>query len=145
MSFRSFAQASLLISSLTLGSLALATSPMNEGKSIKGTVSIDATGAKTLTPGGALFVIARSATQTGGAPIAVLRIANPKFPQDFELSERNVMMPGTVFKGPMKLIARFSPNGDALDKSGPESSPSPNESYELGAKDIKIELKSKSK
>lgn len=139
------ASTGLLLIALASGSTTFAAGSMGTGSTLKGTVTVNSASASAIKPGGALFVIARSAAQPSGAPLAVLRIPNPKFPQSFEISERNVMMPGTVFKGPFKLVARFSPNGDALDKSGPESATPAKETYELGAQDIKIEIKSQSK
>ena len=75
-------------------------------------------------------------------PAAVLRIAEPKLPYKFAISEKNAMAPGTPFDGPFTITARFSPNGDALDKSGPEGSLS--KPVAVGTKNVKIEMKPKS-
>src|SRR6476469_4878699 len=69
---------------------------------------------KNLTKDGVLFVIAKNAGPDSSPndrmpPIAVVRIANPKFPQAFVITPKNVMMPGAEFKGPVHVIARYSP------------------------------------
>ena len=92
-----------------------------------------------LKPGGVLFIFAKkSGTQM---PAAVLRIPDPKLPYKFTLSEKNAMAPGTPFDGPFTVTARHSPNGDAMDKSGPEGSLA--KPVAVGTKNIKIEMKAK--
>lgn len=106
-----------------------------------GEISGEVTVAKTakIPSGGALFVMAKEAGKP--MPIAVVRIVSPKFPYKFVLSEKNSMMPGAPFNGPYLITARFSPTGDAMDKSGPEGTePKP---VAVGAKDVKIEMKAK--
>ena len=92
-----------------------------------------------LKPGGILFVFAKKAGTP--MPVAVMRIQDPKFPVHFSLSEKNAMAPGTPFVGPLMVTARYSPTGDAMDKSGPEgSAPKP---VNVGQSDLKLELKAK--
>lgn len=91
----------------------------------------------TLKPGGALFVMAKEASRT--MPVAVLRIPDPKFPYKFSIGAKNVMMPHTPFTGPYLISARYSPTGDAMDKSGPQGSEA--KAVGVGKSDLKIELK----
>ncbi len=58
-----------------------------------------------------LFLIARKGG--GGPPLAVVRVGNPKFPLAFEISKRNVMIPGVPFEGMVSLAARLDADGSA--------------------------------
>lgn len=92
-----------------------------------------------LKPGGALFVIAKEAGRA--MPVAVLRLLEPKFPVNFSLSSKNAMVAGTPFKGSYIVSARYSPTGDAMDKSGPEGVE--DKPVAVGRADLKLELKAK--
>ena len=109
-------------------------------KEVSGTVTLDAGLEKTIAANGILFIFARKAGEAGGPPAAVLRIPSPKFPYAFTLSGANAMMPGTPFEGPFTITARYSPSGDALDKTGPQGQDK-RTAIKPGQKDIKIELK----
>lgn len=104
---------------------------------ISGEVTLAA--GQTLKPGGILFVIAKEAGKP--MPVAVLRVPAPKMPYKFSLSEKNAMVPGTKFTGPFLVSARYSPTGDAMDKSGPEGVEA--KPVAVGRTDVKIELKGK--
>lgn len=101
---------------------------------------------KKLTKNGVLFVFAKQAGPDSGPndrtpPVAVIRVANPTFPQAFVITQKNVMIPGSDFKGPLHVIARYSPNGDALNKSGAIEGMDPKfPSADLGNKNLNIEL-----
>lgn len=92
---------------------------------------------------GALFIFAKRPNKEKAPmpspPVAVLRVANPVFPLKFILSEKNVMMPGTPFKGPFILSARYSPSGDALDKTGPQGTDE--KEVQIGNSKVQIILK----
>lgn len=120
-----------------LFSLALALQTHANPGEISGEVSL-AKGLS-LKPGGVLFIFAKSAGNP--MPAAVLRVADPKLPYKFSLSEKNAMAPGTPFTGPFTITARYSPNGDAMDKSGPEGSEA--KPVAIGATSVKIEMKAK--
>ena len=66
----------------------------------------------------ALFVFVRDAAQ-GGPPLAVKRLQS-RFPQTVELTSADAMIPGHAITAGehVKVIARISPSGDAMDKSG---------------------------
>ena len=95
---------------------------------------------------GVLFIFAKQAGPDSGPnartpPVAVIRIQNPTFPQAFVITQKNVMIPGSDFKGPLHVIARFNPSGDALNKSGAIEGMDPKfPSVELGNKKLNIEL-----
>lgn len=95
---------------------------------------------------GVLFVFAKQAGPDSGPndrtpPVAVIRIQNPTFPQAFVITQKNVMIPGSEFKGPLHVIARYSPTGDALSKSGSIEGMDPKfPSADLGNKNLNIEL-----
>lgn len=116
----------VLILCIVLGNLVLA-------QSVSGEVII-----KGGNPKGVLYVFAKRFGGEMPMPLAVMRIANPKFPVKFELSQKNAMIKDTPFKGPFMIVARLSPSGDAFDKSGMEVSTT--KKIELGEKDIKLVL-----
>jgi hypothetical protein len=99
-----------------------------------------------MTKTGILYVFAKQAGPDSGPndrtpPVAVIRIESPKFPQAFVLTQKNVMIPGVSFKGPFHVIARYSPSGDALNKSGAIEGLDPKfVSADLGNKNLNIEL-----
>ncbi len=136
-----------IITALFLFSLLSSLSFADSG--VGGVVSLPKSLEKKLTPAGVLFVFAKKAVPgataaNGQPPMAVLKIANPKFPQTFILTSANVMIAGTKFEGPVRVMARYSPNGDAI--SSPDSLEGidlKNQSAALGTTNLKIELKSK--
>lgn len=101
---------------------------------------------KKIVKGGVLYVFAKQAGPDSGPndrtpPVAVIRIENPTFPQAFVITQKNVMIAGTEFKGPLHVIARYSPTGNAINKSGAVEGMDPKfPSTELGNKDLNIEL-----
>jgi len=84
--------------------------PLASTDAIVGTVTL----AQSVTPpaieGAVLFVIAR---KTAGAPLAVARIPEPRFPQPFRIGSDNVMMAGAPLEGAIHLSARLSRSGSA--------------------------------
>lgn len=84
---------------------------------IKGTVKVSEALQKKIPENGTLFIFARSEGVKRGPPLAVKRIAELKLPYEFILGPQDVMMPGTVFEGPMVLAARIDVDGDA--RAGP--------------------------
>ena len=102
---------------------------------------------KNIVPGGILYVFAKKAGPDSGPndrtpPVAVVRIENPKFPQAFVITPKNVMIQGSEFKGPVHVIARYAPTGDAMSRPGViEGMDSKFPSTELGNKNLNIELK----
>ncbi|OYZ24002.1 MAG: hypothetical protein B7Y39_02990 [Bdellovibrio sp. 28-41-41] len=113
---------------------------------ISGLISVDKGAAKEIKSGGTLFIFAKNAGGKAGdgqMPVAVQRIADPKFPVKFELGPENAMVQGTPFIGPFTVYARYSQVGNATDKSGPEGATADGKKIKPGDKDLKIELKKK--
>ena len=101
------------------------------------------TSEKKLPKKGVLFVFARAANTPGrGFPLAVQRIENPTFPAKFTLSQKDAMVAGTRFEGPVKIVARFSPTGDVMAKKGAfEGTAGADQSLVVGkAKDVKVTI-----
>lgn len=86
-------------------------------QNINGQVRISPALQGKVNPSAVLFVIARPEGVKTGAPLAVVRIANPKFPQDFEIGPKNVMA-GGEFKGKLVLTAKLSFSGDPITAKG---------------------------
>jgi hypothetical protein len=102
---------------------------------------------KNLTETGVLYIYAKRAGPDSGPndrtpPIAVVRVEHPRFPQAFVITPKNVMIAGSELTGPVHVIARYSPTGDALNKKGAIEGIDPKfPSVELGNKNLSIELK----
>ena len=80
---------------------------------IQGTVNVSNALRKNIPENGILFIFARLEGVKRGPPLAVKRVADLKLPYEFILGPQDVMMPGTVFEGPMVLTARIDVDGDA--------------------------------
>ena len=81
---------------------------------IRGTVSV-AEGLAGRAPAGAvLFLIAR--TGGGGPPLAVERIADPRFPLEFSLGPEDRMIQTRPFAGELQISARLDADGNALSR-----------------------------
>ena len=113
---------------------------------VGGTVTLKKGLEKNLTKKGVLFVFAKQAGPDSNPgdrtpPVAVIKIENPKFPQAFVITEKNIMVAGSPLKGPLHVIARYSASGDAMDKTGAiEGFDKKFPSTEVGNKNLNIEL-----
>lgn len=87
--------------------------------SLRGSVSLDPRLRDRVRDGDTLFVFARAADERG-PPLAVLRTVAGHWPQDFQLDDRNAMMPGRTLSGFTRVIleARISRSGNALPQPG---------------------------
>ena len=85
--------------------------PQGAGEVISGTIEIAPALHAKAQGKPVLFLIARKGG--GGPPLAVVRVANPRFPLKFEISKRNVMIPGVPFEGMVTLTARLDADGSA--------------------------------
>lgn len=83
-----------------------------------------------------LFLIARKGG--GGPPLAVVRVANPKFPLAFEISKRNVMIPGVPFEGVVSLSARLDADGSAGPANAGDLEGRTAQPVRVGEKDVRI-------
>jgi cytochrome c-type biogenesis protein CcmH len=86
------------------------------GAQIQGTVDIDPKAKSKIDGQAVLFIIAKSTGGAGGPPLAVKRIANPKFPVAYSLNPQDVMMPGTPFSGKLFVSARLDQDGNPTTK-----------------------------
>lgn len=113
---------------------------------VGGTVTLAKGLEKNITPSGVLFVFAKRAGPDSNPgdrtpPVAVVKIENPKFPQAFVITGKNVMMEGSTLAGPLHIIARYSVSGNALDKKGAIEGFDPKfPSTEVGNKNLNIVL-----
>jgi cytochrome c-type biogenesis protein CcmH len=114
--------------------------PAKGSSIIRGVVSIDPK-LKDRVGEGTLFIIARSATASGGPPLAVKKIERPKFPASFSLGPENVMIPGTALSGKIALSARLDKDGDPTTKEpGNLTGEYKKNPVEVGAEKIDIVL-----
>jgi hypothetical protein len=104
-----------------------------QAKSLSGTVNV--TGK---VPTGTLYIFAKRFGSSMPMPLAVQKIESPKFPVKFILDESKKMIPSMPFKGPFVIVARISPSGSAMDKSGIEVKTS--KPIQLGTKDIELNI-----
>ena len=87
-----------------------------------------------------LFVIARPQGVQGGPPLAVLRIADPKFPLDFSIGPDNVMIPSMRFEGAISLSARLDADGNAMTRGAGDILSQVEEPLSPGTTGIKLLL-----
>jgi hypothetical protein len=138
---RSLLAISFIVLTFATGSVNAFTDPK-----VGGLVTLKKGLEKKIVKTGVLYIFAKQAGPDSGPndrtpPVAVIRIENPQFPQAFVLTQKNVMIPGAAFKGPLHVIARYSPNGDALNKNGAVEGVDPKHvSADLGNKNLNIEL-----
>ena len=109
---------------------------------ISGVVTMSKEIEKTIKSPGVLFIIVKKPGGPKGPPIATMKIDNPKNPQPFKITSANTMLGGKL-EGSLTVVARYSPSGDPMDKSGPEGSDPNAPTVELGKSGLKIELKAK--
>ena len=83
-----------------------------------------------------LFLIARKGG--GGPPLAVVRVANPRFPLAFEISKRNVMIPGVPFEGMVSLSARLDADGSAGPAGAGDLEGRTAQPVRVGQRDVRI-------
>ena len=113
---------------------------------IGGIVRLKAGLEKKLTKTGVLYIFAKQAGPDSGMndrtpPVAVLRVEHPTFPQAFVITQKNVMIPGSPFKGTFHVIARYSATGDAFGKVGAIEGIDPKfVTTDLGNNNLNIEL-----
>lgn len=81
------------------------------GPTISGTIKIAPALAQKAAGIPVLFIIAR--TERPGPPLAVVKVARPRFPLPFTISGRNVMMQGLRFEGRVRITARLDADGNA--------------------------------
>jgi cytochrome c-type biogenesis protein CcmH len=93
--------------------------PVADSATISGSVELDASLRALVRPGMTLFVFAR-ASQTGGPPLAAVRLPASHWPMPFTLDDGAMMLPGTSLAGLDKVFveARLSASGAAAAAPG---------------------------
>jgi hypothetical protein len=111
------------------------------GEKIEGIVDVDPKLKDKIDGQAVLFIIARSSSGAGGPPLAVKRIASPKFPVAYSLSAQDVMMQGTSFTGKIFLSARLDKDGNPTTREpGNLAGEYRKNPVDVGAKKIDIVL-----
>ncbi len=108
---------------------------------ISGTVSIAQGLARNAAGKPALFLIARKGR--AGAPLAVLRVRNPRFPLPYRLTKENMMNQEKSFEGKVHLTVRMDSDGSAgPPQPGDLEGRSPGE-VEVGSANVNIVVNKK--
>ncbi len=92
-----------------------------EIKTFSGKVDVTKAISQKISDKGALFVYVRKLGIESGPPVAVIKIENPKYPQNFVINPENSMIPSqsvSSFSGKYVLFARHSESGEAMAKEG---------------------------
>ncbi len=87
----------------------------SSAKPIQGTVTVADGLSDRVSAGAVLFLIARSGAS--GPPLAVKRIASPRFPLDFTIGPDDRMIAAMPFAGPLRLTARVDSDGNVTTRS----------------------------
>ncbi len=109
-----------------------------EAGRIAGRVAIDPALGSQVSPTDVLFIIVRR-PGSSPRPLAVKRVDRPQFPVAFEITNRDVMVPGSELRGMVEILARIDKDGQA----GPAQAGDLEGRYEknptlAGARDIEI-------
>jgi hypothetical protein len=122
---------------------AAAADAVPSGDPVEGQITVDASLGD---PGsGTIFIVVRNQGMPNqGPPLAVKRIADPKFPASFQISASDMMMPGIPFVGPFDIYARLDRDGNAMTKDpGDLVNSAPAAGVKAGSKDVQISLDKK--
>ncbi len=103
---------------------------------LRGTIRLSEELADRVPPGAILFLIAR--TGPAGPPTAVKRVADPRFPLDFELGPGDRMIQALPFAGPFRLSARIDADRNAMTRNPGDLAGEAEGSYAPGAEDIEL-------
>lgn len=91
--------------------------PPEAKDSISGTITLPAARKKDVGKGDTLYIVARKAGGPGpGMMLAVQKHAVGDFPMAYQLSNRDVMVPGTPFEGEINLSVRVDKDGDPMTR-----------------------------
>lgn len=85
------------------------------GGTFSGTIALDSKLSGKVDPNAVLFISAKPSEgpQVGVPPVASQRIASPKFPLEYTLSQADVIMPGATLSGQFNIVAKLMKNGAA--------------------------------
>lgn len=109
--------------------------------SVQGTIRFAPGTERVIGGSDALFITARPAGAKGGPPLAVLKMVGVTLPTTYRISQEDVVMPGTWFRGKMEIKAVLRKSGFATapvkgDLDSPLVGP-----VEPGAKGVDLELR----
>jgi hypothetical protein len=103
---------------------------------IRGSVKLAPELSESVPPGAVLFLIARGPSP--GPPLAVQKIADPKFPLEFSIGPEDRMMRDMPFVGPISISARIDADGNATTRgTGDLQGESPG-NYQPGATGVDV-------
>ena len=105
---------------------------------IRGVVEVSPELTDRVPGGGVLFLIARSGG--GGPPLAVVRVADPRFPLSFEIGPENRMIQSIPFAGELRLSARLDQDGDAASRTPGDLQGSAEGAHAPGATGVTVTL-----
>jgi hypothetical protein len=108
--------------------------PTRSAGSVTGTITLSPK--LSSSPSDVLYVIAKKGTTT----LAARRVDRPTFPFAFEISDRDAMMSGIAFEGPLDVVARVSKSGDAIPAKGDLEGTARN--LEVPAKGVRLTIDS---
>jgi len=125
------------------GSGAAAAVPAGGG-SLSGTIELDPARTADIKAGGSLFLIVRQDNNgQDGALLASKKIpvmGADMFPMDFEISAKDVMMPGAQLAGRVRVKARVDYDGDAMTKQKGDVVGAVPDAVDVGATGVVLKL-----
>jgi hypothetical protein len=110
----------------------------SRGGAVEGTVDLDTALQGSVTPGALVWVTARAAGQSGGAPAAVKRLP-AVFPLRFELSAADSMM-GDELPQRLRIEARVDSDGDPMTRDAADPS-ARSEDVAVGTRGLRLVLR----
>jgi hypothetical protein len=114
------------------------------GGSLSGTIELDPARTADIKAGGALFLIVRQDNNgQDGALLASKKIpvmGADMFPMDFEISAKDVMMPGAQLAGRVRVKARVDYDGDAMTKMKGDVVGAVPDAVDVGATGVVLKL-----
>jgi len=108
------------------------------GQPITGTVEVAPELAGEVSGNSVLFLIARKSA--AGPPLAVKRIASPRFPFEFSIGPEDRMIQTMPFTGPLTLTARLDADGNASTREAGDLQGSLPDVVDPGARDLTLRL-----
>jgi hypothetical protein len=105
---------------------------------IRGSVRLAAELSGKVPPGAVLFLIARGPSP--GPPLAVQKIAEPKFPLEFSIGPEDRMILEMPFLGPITISARIDADGNATTRGAGDLHGESPGSHQPGASGVDVEI-----
>jgi hypothetical protein len=110
--------------------------PAGGAEPIEGTIEVAPALEARIPAGAVLFLVARRSD--AGPPLAVKRIADPRFPLDFSIGPGDRMIQSMPFAGPIHLSARLDADGNATTRAPGDLQGSAPASHEPGDTGVSI-------